>query len=296
MISQDFIGTAIIRFTTFHINEYRKRFFEDCDLICYYGGITNESIDFWNSQISHLNNKKNKKDKLTIFLYTTGGSVEVVEKLVEMTRRFYLEVYFVIPDFAMSAGTIWVMSGNKIYMSYSSSLGPIDPQVQSSDGRWVPALGYLDKANEIIKKSAEGKASQAELMMLNQLDLAVLRRYEQAVELSVELLIKWLTKYKFSQWERHESNPIKKGKPVTKKEKEARAKNVAKLLSDNKIWHSHGRFISIQTARDVLKLKIDDYTENDALLKATDELHTIILQSMQRNGLPLLVFIADDDT
>ncbi|MCV5791938.1 serine dehydrogenasease, partial [Escherichia coli] len=64
------------------------------------------------------------------------------------------------------------MSGDKIYMNYASSLGPIDPQVQSSDGKWVPALGYLDKVEEMITKSREGTITQAELMMLSQLDLA----------------------------------------------------------------------------------------------------------------------------
>ena len=62
--------------------------------------------------------------------------------MVEITRYFYNEVYFVILDQAMSAGTIWAMSGDKIYMNYASSLGPIDPQVATPEGRWVPALGF----------------------------------------------------------------------------------------------------------------------------------------------------------
>jgi hypothetical protein len=39
---------------------------------------------------------------------------------------------------------------------------------------------YLDKVEEIIAKSANGSVTQAELMMVNTLDLAELRRYEGA--------------------------------------------------------------------------------------------------------------------
>lgn len=49
-----------------------------------------------------------------------------------------------VPDCAMSAGTIFCMAGDKIWMGYYSSLGPIDPQVFNGKN-WVPALGYLDK-------------------------------------------------------------------------------------------------------------------------------------------------------
>lgn len=278
---------AMINYVTWEINNYKNRFFPDCDFICYYGGIDYSSVDHWNQQLMELvNNNKSEVRKLIIFLRTTGGSVETVEKIVDITRRFYREVYFVIPEYAMSAGTIWSMSGNKIYMSYTSSLGPIDPQVLSNDNKWVPALGYLDKANEIINKSKNNEVSQAELMMLNQLDLANLRRYEQAVELSIELLKKWLTKYKFSDWDRTETRK----KKVTKAQKEKRAQEIATILSDNKIWHSHGRFISIETIQNVLKLKIDDYTEEKDMLLSTDKLNKVIISHMSTNNMNILIF------
>ena len=72
-------------------------------------------------------------------------------------------------------------------MDYSSSLGPIDPQVYNGMN-WVPALGYLDKVEELICKSAKGTLTQAELVMLTQQDLAMLRRHEQARDLTVALL------------------------------------------------------------------------------------------------------------
>ena len=46
---------------------------------------------------------------------------------------------FWCPIFAMSAGTILVMSGDDIYMDYYAVLGPIDPQVRNQNGTYVPS-------------------------------------------------------------------------------------------------------------------------------------------------------------
>lgn len=85
---------------------------------------------------------KEKWRTISVILQTLGGSAEIVEKLVEILRHHYDSVNFVIPDYAMSAGALFAHSGDKLYMDYSSALGPIDPQVHNGTD-WVPALGYL---------------------------------------------------------------------------------------------------------------------------------------------------------
>ena len=57
-------------------------------------------------------------------------------------------------------------------MDYSSSLGPIDPQVFNGK-EWVPALGYLDKVNEMIEKAKNNMLTNAEFLVLQSLDLAL---------------------------------------------------------------------------------------------------------------------------
>ncbi|MDA3978999.1 SDH family Clp fold serine proteinase [Gallibacterium sp. AGMB14963] len=281
------LDNAMQQYISYSIGEYRSKFFSSCDCICYYGDIYFGAISIWKHQLEPhaITAKQRGVNELVIFLYTTGGSVESVEKMVDMTRRFYEKVYFVIPNIAMSAGTIWAMSGDKIYMNYASSLGPIDPQVQSPDGKWVPALGYLDKANEIIKKSENGSVTQAELMMLNQLDLAQLRRYEQAVELSIDLLKKWLVKYKFKEWQKTETSQ----KEVCEEDKLNRAKEIAKKLSDNKKWHSHGRMIGIEVLTSELKLLIDDFTDNQDMTVSTENLHQLLIEFMYKSRNEVLI-------
>lgn len=202
--------------------------------------------------------------RLVIFLNTPGGSAETVEKLVEIIRFNYAETYFVVPDEAMSAGTIFCMAGDKIYMDYGSSLGPIDPQVHNGKD-WVPALGYLDQVEAMIKKSADGKLTEAELVILQNQDLAMLSRYEQAKNLTITLLKKWLVEYKFKDWTVHQTSPAKLGQTVTLEEKQIRAEEIATTLSSNKLWHSHGRMIGVGTLTKILRLKIEDYSTDEAL-------------------------------
>jgi hypothetical protein len=219
------------------------------------------------------------RDKLVVFLNTPGGSAETVEKMVSIIRFNYHEVYFVVPDYAMSAGTILCMSGDKIFMDYSSSLGPIDPQVYNGKN-WVPALGYLDKVEELIEKSANDQLTEAEFMILQKMDLAELRSYEMARNLTVALLKEWLVQYKFKDWNIHQST----GKPVTKTEKENRAEEIANKLSNNSIWHSHGRSIGIDTLTNFLKLKIEDYSNNEKLRELIRDYNDLICEYIIRSG------------
>ena len=57
--------------------------------------------------------KSPDQNRLIFFLNTPGGSAEAAEKMVEIVRHHYAEVFFVIPDVAFSAGTILCMAGDR---------------------------------------------------------------------------------------------------------------------------------------------------------------------------------------
>lgn len=69
----------------------------------------------------------------------------------------------------MSAGTVFVMAGDQIFMNYSSCLGPIAPQIEK-DGKFVPALSYLNQYKQLYEKAESGQLNTAELVLLNNLD------------------------------------------------------------------------------------------------------------------------------
>lgn len=258
------------------------------DTIFYYGEMHPSYQKMFRDFIEKLKDDSNHKDTLVILLNTPGGSVETVEKMVDIIRYHYKKLYFVIPDYAMSAGTIFCMSGDKIFMDYSSSLGPIDPQVFNGK-EYVPALGYLDQVNKMLEKAKDGTITQAEFLILQSLDLAMLSRYEQAKNLTITLLKKWLVEYKFKDWAVHSTNLKKKGQPVTEDEKKLRAEEIAKILGDNKFWHSHGRMIGIDTLKTVLKLKTEDYSKNIGLRNMVRQYNDLIVEYIVKTNFRLFL-------
>jgi len=172
-------------------------------------------------------------------------------------------------------------------MDYSSSLGPIDPQVLRNN-QYVPALGYLDKVKEMIEKSIDGTLSDVEFAMFQTLDLAELKKYEEAKELSIDLLKQWLTKYKFKNWNIHKTDKDKKDKPVTDEGKKERAEHIAKILSDNKLWHAHDRFIGIEKIKNELKLEIEDYSEKKDLRNSILTYNNLLTEFYAKNNKQIL--------
>ena len=211
---------------------------------------------------------QDRRSRIAVVLDTPGGTVEVVERMVGVIRDHYGEIDFLIPDRAMSAGTIFTMAGDRIFMSYFSGLGPIDPQIVK-DGKRVPALAYLNQYERLCKKAVDGELNTVEYALLNQFDLGELYQFEQARELSHEFLIKWLSTYKFKDWDKHSST----GAPVTEEDKAQRAKEIAAALSDNERWHSHARIISRDTlvSDPKLRLKIEKLEDKPELLNALEE-------------------------
>lgn len=248
------------------------------DIMAINGPINDELLHFSRDFIEDLK-RKSDRDKLSIILTTNGGSAEVAERLVYVFRKHYDIVDFYVPDYAYSAGTILCMSGNDIFMDYYSVLGPIDPQVVNKERVFVPALGYLDKVNDLIELARSGNISQAEFLILKDFDLAELKGYEQARDLTIDLLKEWLVKYKFKNWNMTES-----GKQVKDDDKERRAKEIAQELGNYNKWLSHGRALNIAKLEEI-GLKIKDFGKDEELSQLLRRFHNIMIENMNAMGL-----------
>ncbi len=223
---------------------------------------------------------REKRGIITVILDTPGGVVEVVERMVTVLRSAYEKVTVIVPDRAMSAGTILALSADIIMMDHLSCLGPIDPQIEK-EGKLVPALSYLNQFERLNEKAKNGQLSTAEYALLNKLDLGELYQFEQARKLSIDLLIDWLTQYKFKNWIKTETGQQR----VTKDMKMERAENIAKLLNDPEKWRSHGRAIDAKTLRQEVKLKIDNFEENVELYKAIRNYFELLCDYMNREDM-----------
>ncbi len=186
----------------------------DADVLGFSGGILYGVDEIVRNVVEDMRRAAGQRSKLIVVLTTGGGYIEVVRRIVDTFRHHYKVVEFVVPNYALSAGTVLVMSGDAIHMNYYSRLGPIDPHVQLTTGRIVPALGYLVQWERLIEKAKDGTLTTAELqLMIDGFDQAELYQFEQAKELSVRLLKEWLAAYKFKNWRTTETRKRR----VTKK-------------------------------------------------------------------------------
>jgi hypothetical protein len=249
------------------------------DVLAYVGLITDGVDDAFRDAIEA---RKKKQKKLAIILRTPGGYIEVAERIVNTTRRHYGEVDFYIPDYAMSAGTVLVMSGDAIYMDYYSLLGPIDPQVQRPGGKdMIPALGYLAQYERLIEKDKRGDLTTAEAQILIEcFDQGELHSFEQSRELTITLLKQWLAKYKFKNW----STTATRGLQVAEEMRVKRASEIAKQLNDHQRWHSHSRGIPMEVLRKELNLQIEDFGERPELSAELRAYHKLMHDYMVKRG------------
>lgn len=235
---------------------------------------------------------KAKGDKLCIVLETPGGYIETVKRLVDVMRRHYKHVSFVIPDYAYSAGTVLALSGDEILMDYYSILGPIDPQVpDEAGGTLLPGAGYLAKFRELVDeindaRAKDPKAKDAELhYLIKRFEPAKLFHIEQAIEHGQALIEEWLPKYKFKSWVLTGS-----GKKVTPTMRKERAMHVAQVLGDAAKWHSHGRGISMQELEgDDIKLQIQDFGKDSDLSMHIRNYHGLAVDFAAKQGIQAFI-------
>lgn len=257
----------------------------DGDLLTYIGPIEDTHGGYLKAIIDSV---APKREKLLVVLETEGGFIESAERIANLFRHNYPIIEFVVPTFAMSAGTVLVMSGDAIYMDYGSTLGPIDPQVRPiGRAAFVPALGYLEQYARLVKKSKDGTITAVEVAYLIQnFDPAELYQYEQARDLSIALLQEWLVNYKFKNWTRTSSRGLR----VTAKMRKTRAEQIARKLNDTSHWHSHSRGISMEVLRRDLNLQIEDVDDTPDLKEVLARYMLLLTDYMNRRSHRSVVF------
>lgn len=203
-----------------------------------------------------VNSVPNDVKEVDIVLVTPGGLANQVNNFVNILRPRFDKVNFIVLNMAMSAGTIFIMSGDEIIMSKQSKFGPIDPQIPNREGRFVPAQSIL-VALEDIKRRGEEKIKNhkqpdwTDIQLLKNIDLRDIGSAQSASQYSIDIVKDFLIKYKFKSWEKHSN-----GTPVTKQDKEERAMKIANLLCSHSEWKSHGHAINREIALNVCRLRI----------------------------------------
>lgn len=167
-----------------------------------------------------------KTKGLDLFLHTPGGSIAATECLVNYLHlMFGKNIRVIVPQIAMSAGTMIACSSREIIMGKQSSLGPIDPQIRD-----IPAEGVLDefkRALEEIKKDID--AINTWRWIIQQYHPTFLGQCQQAID--------WTQKFVGDQLR----EVMFEGDP----DADAKAQKIVAGLSDRDTHKSHERHIPI---------------------------------------------------
>lgn len=207
--------------------------------------------------------------EVDVVLVTPGGLANQVNNFVTALRPRFEKVNFILLNMAMSAGTIFIMSGDEIIMSKQSKFGPIDPQIPNREGRFVPAQSIL-LALEDIQKRGEEKLKQhmqpdwTDVQLLRNIDLRDIGMAQSASKYSTDMVKDFLINYKFKTWKNHSST----GEIVTDEDKKKRADDIASLLCKHSEWKSHGHAINRDVAWNKCRLKITHSESIDGLDRA----------------------------
>jgi hypothetical protein len=216
-----------------------------------------------------VNNVATESKELDIVLATNGGSGQQVSRFVNCLRQKFDLVRFIIPSLCMSAGTLFALSGDAIIMTDRGCLGPIDPQVPTKDGRYVPAQALLALVNKIQMEGDNALKSKlnvpwSSVRIIDSIDKKELAEAVTASSYSITMAKEFLENYKFRTWTTHTTT----GQPVTPEEKARRALEIAADLASHEKWKSHGHSISREILRKEINLFIEHPDNNlDRLIK-----------------------------
>lgn len=183
-------------------------------------------------------------DSVDILLHSPGGLAEAADSLVDIIRGKFKHVRFIVPNMAKSAATMLALSGDEILMDIASELGPIDPQFsfRKGDGSFVnaPAQAIIDQFEKAQKSiSNDPKILAPWLPILQQYGPSLYQQAQNAIELSKDLVKKWLMRYMFSD------DP----------QKGVKASSIARYLSNHNNFKSHAKRIGLHELGEVKALK-----------------------------------------
>lgn len=207
-----------------------------------------------------------------------------------MIREKFKNVGVLVLGSAKSAGTIISMAADEILMGPSSSLGPIDAQMNYR-GQILSADAIINEFEGIKEEAAKGGLNRAYIPGLQNIPMGTIEGAKNAKAFAIDLVTKWLAKYKFRNWEKHSSS----GEDVTHNDRIERAKEIATKLSDHTIWRSHGRSIKINDLTE-MKLKITDYSKNTKLNEACNGYYTLMRMTFESMNMFKLFETSKEDS
>lgn len=114
---------------------------------------------------------------LDLMVHSPGGMPDAAGDIIRVCRTYFTSFQVIVPNMAMSAATVLAMGSDKIVMSETSKLGPIDPQMvfQTKEGAFMRAAkSFIDAFSSLVNEAntlaGNGRPLAAHLHLLTKQD------------------------------------------------------------------------------------------------------------------------------
>ncbi|MGQ7793727.1 SDH family Clp fold serine proteinase [Faunimonas sp. B44] len=206
---------------------------------------------------------------LDLLLHTPGGGIAAAESLVDyLHRMFGSNIRAIVPQIAMSAGTMIACACNSIVLAKHSNLGPIDPQIGG-----LPAAAVKKEIERAVKEiDQDRRMLHLWQFVLSKYSPTFVGQCEQAVEWAQDFVRRMLEENMFSG-------------DADKAEKAAR---VVKALSDIDENKAHSRHIHIDACMG-MGLKIERLEDDPKFQDAVLTVHHCYMHSIATSGAAKIV-------
>lgn len=206
---------------------------------------------------------------LDLILHTPGGDAAATESLVDYLRgMFGTDIRVVVPQLAMSAGTMIACAAKSIIMGKHSSLGPVDPQIGGLAAHGI--IEEFEKArNEIMSNPATIPLWQA---IVAKYPPSWIGEAQKAIDWSEEMVTDWL----------------RTGMFASDLDANTKIETILKELGDHSVTKSHNRHISMRKAQE-MGLRIEPLEDDQALQDAVLTVHHTTIQTMLGTGVVKLI-------
>lgn len=201
------------------------------------------------------------RDKgLDLVLHTPGGDIAATESLVHYLREIFgTNIRAIIPQLAMSGGTMIACSGETIIMGKQSSLGPIDPQLNG-----LAAHGVIEEFEQAYQEINENESKIPIWQpIIAKYTPTLIGECRKAVDWSEKMVKEWLVS----------------GMLKDDKDKNETADRIIKELGDHALTKSHARHISPDKCKEIglhIEMMEDNQKLQDAILSVHHScIHTL---------------------
>jgi len=257
------------------LNKLTKR-----NTIAYYSGwLRNPTlfgVDINDMDINALMTTIHKMDcskGLDLILHTPGGGISATEQIVYyLKEKFGTNIRAIVPQIAMSAGTMIACACESIIMGKQSALGPLDPQVA---GVSAPRI-QLEFEEAIRQVTQNPQSAPVWQMIIGKYHPTFLQQCKLATDRTSKLVSSWLRENMF-------------------KDDDAcylKSDHIVQQLTDLGKDEEHARHISITEAKKY-GLKIIDLEDDQKLQDLVLTVHHAFMHTFSMT--PNLVKVVEND-